>query len=165
MARGQLTTVVDNLCRTVLQQDHSAESDGELLGVFLARKDPAAFAMLVHRHGRHPGIRGQQSHPASPWCRFSRKRSWPTVPQVLKMTRVPKTPFLFGAIAMTTFVRFVDVHGQEAWVNPVQVVVVRPAPGGGTLIVTAGRLGVQEQFQFAVQVREKAADVVAQLTK
>jgi RNA polymerase sigma factor (sigma-70 family) len=51
MAAGQLTTVVDQLRRTALRPDVAGLTDAELLGAFVVRRDAAAFATLVHRHG------------------------------------------------------------------------------------------------------------------
>jgi RNA polymerase sigma factor (sigma-70 family) len=48
MATGQLEAVLDHLRRTARRAD---DTDGELLGAFLARHDPAAFEALVRRHG------------------------------------------------------------------------------------------------------------------
>jgi RNA polymerase sigma factor (sigma-70 family) len=45
------TTGMAYLFRTVCAQDAEGQSDGQLLGQFLARHDKAAFAALVGRHG------------------------------------------------------------------------------------------------------------------
>src|SRR5262249_45243953 len=46
-----MTTVIQHLRRTVLSRDAAALSDGQLLDCFLARREDAAFAALVRRHG------------------------------------------------------------------------------------------------------------------
>jgi RNA polymerase sigma factor (sigma-70 family) len=49
MATGRLSGVIRDLCRTVCEC--SGRSDGELLRAFVARREEAAFAELVRRHG------------------------------------------------------------------------------------------------------------------
>jgi RNA polymerase sigma factor (sigma-70 family) len=51
MAIGLANPVVDHLRRVVLVRDGHGLSDGQLLECFLARRDGAAFASLVDRHG------------------------------------------------------------------------------------------------------------------
>jgi RNA polymerase sigma factor (sigma-70 family) len=46
-----MTTVIQHLRRAVLARDAAALSDGQLLDRFLARREDAAFAALVRRHG------------------------------------------------------------------------------------------------------------------
>jgi RNA polymerase sigma factor (sigma-70 family) len=52
MATGPLDAVQRHLRRTVLAHDGESPSDGHLLRCFVARRDEAAFAELVRRHGR-----------------------------------------------------------------------------------------------------------------
>lgn len=42
---------IEELLRTVCAQDAEGQTDGQLLGQFLARRDETAFAVLVKRHG------------------------------------------------------------------------------------------------------------------
>src|SRR5579871_445139 len=42
---------IEELLRTACAQDAEGQSDGQLLGRFLARRDETAFAALVKRHG------------------------------------------------------------------------------------------------------------------
>jgi RNA polymerase sigma factor (sigma-70 family) len=51
MATGQLSGVLHQLCKAALLPDGGGMTDGQLLESFLARKDEAAFAALVGRHG------------------------------------------------------------------------------------------------------------------
>ncbi len=44
-------TGIEGLLRTALARDAEGQSDGQLLAQFLARRDEAAFAALVRRHG------------------------------------------------------------------------------------------------------------------
>jgi len=51
MATSTLNPVLDRLRRTVLLQDGAGLTDAQLLEAFVSRKDEAAFAALVRRHG------------------------------------------------------------------------------------------------------------------
>ncbi len=51
MATGQMSGVIRHLRRAVLLRDGGGLTDGQLLECFLARRDEAAFAALVMRHG------------------------------------------------------------------------------------------------------------------
>jgi DNA-directed RNA polymerase specialized sigma24 family protein len=51
MATGSLGRVLDRLRRAALARDGGGRDDGELLDAFIARRDGAAFAALVRRHG------------------------------------------------------------------------------------------------------------------
>jgi RNA polymerase sigma factor (sigma-70 family) len=46
-----MTTVIQHLRRAVLSRDGAGLSDGQLLDCFVARREAAAFAALVRRHG------------------------------------------------------------------------------------------------------------------
>src|SRR3954462_760071 len=45
------TRVIDHIRRTVLPRDRADVADGELLRCFVERRDEAALAALVRRHG------------------------------------------------------------------------------------------------------------------
>src|SRR5262249_5190771 len=51
MATGQLNEVVEHLRRVVNPHDGSGLSDGQLLQNYLSRREEAALAILVRRHG------------------------------------------------------------------------------------------------------------------
>jgi RNA polymerase sigma factor (sigma-70 family) len=51
MATGQSSEVIQHLRKAVLLRDGAGLTDGQLLDCFLARRDEAAFAALVGRHG------------------------------------------------------------------------------------------------------------------
>ena len=51
MATGQLSEVLQHLRRTVLLQEGAGLSDGQLLEDYISRRDEAALAVLVRRHG------------------------------------------------------------------------------------------------------------------
>ena len=51
MAPRHLTAALDYLHRLIGRRGHPAQSDDELLEKFVARRDEAAFAALVQRHG------------------------------------------------------------------------------------------------------------------
>lgn len=51
MAAGRLRGVVNRLRDAVARRGAGSSSDADLLGAFLERRDEAAFAELVHRHG------------------------------------------------------------------------------------------------------------------
>ena len=51
MAAAQINTLIQHLRRAVLLEDEAGRTDGELLESFICRKDEAAFAALVRRHG------------------------------------------------------------------------------------------------------------------
>src|SRR5712691_7558840 len=51
MPTGPTTSVIDHLRRAVLPRDGAGLGDGELLGSFIERRDEAALAALVKRHG------------------------------------------------------------------------------------------------------------------
>src|SRR5438105_12355213 len=52
MTTGQTSRVFRHLYQIALLRDGGGMSDGQLLDSFLARRDDAAFAALVKRHGR-----------------------------------------------------------------------------------------------------------------
>src|SRR5437588_11915897 len=51
MANKALDTVLQHLRRSMLRQNGSRPSDGELLDRYVARRDEVAFEALVRRHG------------------------------------------------------------------------------------------------------------------
>jgi RNA polymerase sigma factor (sigma-70 family) len=51
MAIGQMSAFFDNLRRAALRRDEVGLSDGQLLDAYVRRREEAAFAALVHRHG------------------------------------------------------------------------------------------------------------------
>src|SRR6188474_1241274 len=51
IATRTLSGLIQHLRRTALVQDEAALTDAELLAAFVARRDQAAFAALVRRHG------------------------------------------------------------------------------------------------------------------
>lgn len=51
MATSQLSEVISNLRRTFLQRDEAGLTDAQLLERFISRRDEAALAALVKRHG------------------------------------------------------------------------------------------------------------------
>ncbi len=51
MATGQMSSVIPHMRRAALLQDGGGMTDGQLLECFLARREEAAFAALVRRHG------------------------------------------------------------------------------------------------------------------
>jgi RNA polymerase sigma factor (sigma-70 family) len=51
MATSQMSEVIQHLRRAVLVGDGAGMTDGELLECFVGRRDEAAFAALVRRHG------------------------------------------------------------------------------------------------------------------
>jgi RNA polymerase sigma factor (sigma-70 family) len=51
MATAQMDTVIRHLRRTVLRQDGTDRTDGQLLASFVEQQDEAAFEVLVRRHG------------------------------------------------------------------------------------------------------------------
>src|SRR5947209_3005560 len=51
MATGQVNSVSYHLRRAALLSDAGGLTDGQLLESFVARRDEAAFAALVRRHG------------------------------------------------------------------------------------------------------------------
>jgi RNA polymerase sigma factor (sigma-70 family) len=51
MTTSQMSEVIQHLCRTVLLQDGAGLTDGQLLEGFVSRRDEAALAALVRRHG------------------------------------------------------------------------------------------------------------------
>jgi RNA polymerase sigma factor (sigma-70 family) len=51
MATSQLSEVILHLRRTVLLRDGAGLTDGQLLTDYISRRDEAALAALVHRHG------------------------------------------------------------------------------------------------------------------
>jgi RNA polymerase sigma factor (sigma-70 family) len=51
MATGQTSKVIGHLRRAVLLQEGAGLTDGQLLGCLIERRDEAAFAALVKRHG------------------------------------------------------------------------------------------------------------------
>jgi RNA polymerase sigma factor (sigma-70 family) len=51
MATSQLSGVIRHLRRTVLLRDGAGMTDGQLLSDYISRRDEAALAALVHRHG------------------------------------------------------------------------------------------------------------------
>jgi RNA polymerase sigma factor (sigma-70 family) len=52
MATAQVDAVIRSLHQSVLRQGEAGRTDGELLAAFIDRKDGAAFAAVVRRHGR-----------------------------------------------------------------------------------------------------------------
>lgn len=65
MAAGPINRVVGRLRRAALSTIDAAHSDAQLLESFIARRDPAAFELLLRQHGpmvlgflnRHPDAR------------------------------------------------------------------------------------------------------------
>jgi len=51
MPTSQMNEVMQHLRRTILLQDESGLTDGQLLGCFIEHRDEAAFAALLRRHG------------------------------------------------------------------------------------------------------------------
>src|SRR6516165_5933542 len=51
MATNQLSEVIQHLRRTVLRRDGAGLTDGQLLADYLSRREEAALAALVRRHG------------------------------------------------------------------------------------------------------------------
>jgi RNA polymerase sigma factor (sigma-70 family) len=51
MATSQMSEVIQHLRRTVLLRDGAGLTDGQLLEDYISRRDEAAFAALVRRHG------------------------------------------------------------------------------------------------------------------
>ena len=51
MATGEMSGVIRHLRRTVLLRDGAGRTDGQLLADYLGRRDEAALAALVRRHG------------------------------------------------------------------------------------------------------------------
>src|SRR5262245_36614166 len=51
MATSQMSGVIQHLRSTVLLRDGAGLTDGQLLEDYLGRRDEAALAALVHRHG------------------------------------------------------------------------------------------------------------------
>src|SRR6516165_1551888 len=51
MATNQLRQIIQTLHRAALHQDAAGLTDGQLLENYLATREEAAFAALVHRHG------------------------------------------------------------------------------------------------------------------
>src|SRR6516162_4822686 len=51
MATSQASEVIRHLRRAVLLRDGAGLTDGQLLEAFISRRDEAALAALVHRHG------------------------------------------------------------------------------------------------------------------
>src|SRR4051794_38418057 len=51
MATGQMNQVLQHLRRAVLGQEGAGRTDGELLERFISRREEAAVATLVKRHG------------------------------------------------------------------------------------------------------------------
>src|SRR5262249_31526088 len=51
MATGILSTILQNLRRSMLRQDGAALADGALLECFISQRDEAAFEALVRRSG------------------------------------------------------------------------------------------------------------------
>src|SRR5262245_18783126 len=51
MATGRMSEVVQHLRRSVLQHEGAGLTDGQLLEEYLHRRDPAALAALIRRHG------------------------------------------------------------------------------------------------------------------
>src|SRR5260370_34803282 len=63
-----------------------------------------------------------------------------------------------GELAMVMFVKLEDSAGKEVWVNPMQVVCVRPDGSGSATIFTSVGYG-NNLYQFAV--KDTPANVVA----
>src|SRR3982751_4871863 len=51
MPTSPTASVIEHLCRAGLLRDGAGLSDGQLLGRFLERREEAALAALVQRHG------------------------------------------------------------------------------------------------------------------
>src|SRR5262245_35702318 len=51
MATGEMSEVIQHLRRTVLLRDGAGLTDGQLLESYISRRDEAALAVLVRRHG------------------------------------------------------------------------------------------------------------------
>ena len=52
MPGSSVSRAVDHLRKTVLRREEDSLSDSQLLERYLDTRDEAAFAALVHRHGR-----------------------------------------------------------------------------------------------------------------
>jgi RNA polymerase sigma-70 factor (ECF subfamily) len=51
MSTSQMSGVIRHLRRAVLLRDGAGLTDGQLLEDYISRRDEAALAALVHRHG------------------------------------------------------------------------------------------------------------------
>src|SRR6266478_5361267 len=51
MATSQMNEVIQHLRKAVLVRDGASPTDGQLLEDYLSRRDEAALAVLVRRHG------------------------------------------------------------------------------------------------------------------
>src|SRR5690348_8289434 len=51
MKMSQTSKVIQHLRQAMLSRDGAGLTDGQLLGCFVERRDEAAFAALVRRHG------------------------------------------------------------------------------------------------------------------
>ena len=51
MAASQMSEVIQHLCRAVLLRDGAGLTDEQLLEDYISRRDEAALAALVRRHG------------------------------------------------------------------------------------------------------------------
>src|SRR5213592_4770513 len=51
MGTGQMNGVIQHLRKAVLVRDEASPTDGQLLEDYLSRRDEAALAILVRRHG------------------------------------------------------------------------------------------------------------------
>src|SRR5712692_7221227 len=51
MATGQLSGVIQHVRRAMLLRDRAGLTDGQLLEDYISRRDEAALAVLVQRHG------------------------------------------------------------------------------------------------------------------
>ena len=74
MATDKLRTAVREVFVLAELGSNAARSDGQLLRDFAARRDEAAFALLVRRHGQRPSRKRLSGSANSPPRRLSARR-------------------------------------------------------------------------------------------